>query len=340
MSPGPGTPDVFLGGRGYVSIRNEQGSESLWPVDRELTPEDAEEHCRRASAVMARQIEKGTAPWMRPRSPGHPLPENLADGQAHRGLNAVWLQAAADYRGFADPRWGTRAEIAEAGGQVRPGEEATTMLAHLQHWQTGNSRVFALPVFNAEQCDGIDPVREDTPWRPNPPRPQEILDQAAIRHDTSARPHYDPDTDAVILPPPREGGMAAYLREGLRQVGHWTGHPSRLARESFSSAASGAGSARETLRGEIHALLAGCRLSLGHKPHPNPPRKAWARALRADPHEILRAADDAERMLEFTADRARAPRPMQEQAPPRDAPRPLADLARQILAAPPWERAR
>lgn len=72
---------------------------------------------------MARQIERGKAPWQLPRAPREPQPENFASRPGpHRGQNSVWLQAAADHRGYSDPHLGTAASIEQAGGRVRPEE--------------------------------------------------------------------------------------------------------------------------------------------------------------------------------------------------------------------------
>ncbi len=327
MSPPAPAPDVVIAGRGYVRLRDsESGKEILLPADSELSGEEAERHYRRSSEVMARQVERGKAPWMRPRDSRHALPENVDRGSPYGGQNAVWLVAAADQRGYADHRWGTRGDIEAAGGRVRAGEQGITAVAWHEHARTGQRRAFSMTVFNAEQCDGLPPPGRGTPWRAGAPSPREVI---------------APVADEM---PPEEAfrGQEAYLQHGLRRVGRWTGHPDRLDRPSASAPAGTPDADRERLREEIHALLAGCRLGVGHEPRRHPPATAaaWARALREDPREIYRAAAEAERMLAYAADRAR-PR-VRPPGPPAlaAAPAPLADLARGILENPPWDRAR
>ena len=346
MRPAAGAPDVRIGGRGYVRVQVD-GSEMLVPADTELSAEEAENHYRRSSEVMARQVERGKAPWMRPREPGHALPENVDRGSPYRAHNAVWLTSAADYRGYADGRWGTRGDIRRAGGRVRPGEKGITVVTWHRHADTGQRRAFASTVFNAGQCDGLPPpARGRSAWRAAAPSAREILDLAAVDHDSRHRPRYDPERDVIELPPEdRFEDPAAYLRAGIRQIGRWTGHSKRLDRETAGAPARDAASpaaAREELRTEIHALLAGCRLGVGHEAARDPAREAgWARALRDDPREIYLAADSAERMLEYAAQRAR-PRLRAPPPPPRNAGfTRLGELAGQVLHDnPPWDRSR
>ena len=153
------------------------GKQLLMPADAELSESAAEEHYRRSSAVMARQIQRGKAPWQLPRDPGAALPENFASTPGlHHDQNAVWLQAAADHRGYSDPRWGTAAS-------VRPEERSRgiTVLLWREHWHTYAPRVFAVTAYNAEQCDGL--ARRNPAviahGLPDPPPPRQLLQQAS-----------------------------------------------------------------------------------------------------------------------------------------------------------------
>ena len=342
-------PDVEIGGRGYVRVLDgASGKELLLPADAELTEAAAEKHYRRSSEVMALQIERGKAPWQLPRDPGTALPENFArDPRPHRGQNAVWLQAAADHRGYSDPRWGSAAIIESAGGTVRPEERSRgiTVLLWREHWQTRAPRVFAIQAYNAEQCDGL-PDRASgaiASGLPDSPPPRQLLRAAAVDHVRGATPRYEPELDRIVLPPESEfADEQAFLRAGIRQLGHWTGHQNRLDRETLHWATDQPGTpeaAREELRGEIHAMLAGCRLGIGHEPQRDGQRaERLASALRVDSHEIYRAGSDAEVMLAYSAERARARPP--EPPKPHHGFTSAAEMARQLQENPPWERSR
>ena len=340
-------PDIEIGGRAYVRVRDGRSDRPLLlPADAELSAEEADRHYRRSSQVMARQIERGKAPWQRARDPGFALPENVErrSSRPFRGQNAVWLQAAADHRGYGDRRWGTAASVEQAGGRVRPAERSNgiTVLLWRQHWRTYAPRTFAVTVYNAEQCEGLEPADRRPPatWSERQPSARQLLQAADPEHSPGARAHYDADRDRIVLPP--ESAFAderAYLRAGIRQLGPWTGHPTRLASPDHGFPRHVSASAREGLRGEIHAMLAGCRLGLGHEPARDARLEALqAAALRQDPHEIYRAGTAAEEMLAWTAERSR---PLPPEPPkPAHGLTPMADLARNLLENPPWERSR
>ncbi len=316
---------VRIGGQRMVQLRHYGG---VYPADSEIT-ESRDEFYRRAAEALAKRAEAGRAPWMVERAIDHALPEGI-DAGPWTGPNAVWLQYAADARGYADPRWDTREAVAEAGGRVRPGERETTAL----HWRHGGAdprdgeswptRVFRLAVFNAEQCDGL-PGRDarGTIWSHHP-SPRQILAVPRVEPSPAGLARYDLARDSIELPEPgRFADRRAYYRVALHEVGHWTGHPDRMDRASLvDGIRQGPKSveyAREELRAEIHSLLTGCRLGLGHDPARHARfADAWARILRENPREIYRAAHGAERISRYVT--ARMPAMAPPIAPAEDGP--------------------
>ena len=131
-------------------------------------------------------------------------------------------------------------------------------------------------VFNAAQCRGLEE------WSPAPSslyfglqydRAERVLRHsgAELAESPNAGARYDPAADRIELPPERAfGHPEAYLRTALHELGHWSGHPDRLDRDSLRRGArEGRGSdawAREELRAEIASMLTGDRLGLGHDP--------------------------------------------------------------------------
>ncbi len=305
-----------IGGRRYVSVRDRQGRSFVMPADLEITGPAALEHYREMSEVLAVESEDGRAPWMRERSPAYALPDEPGTRRAYRGANALWLVAVADLRGYSDPRWGNRHQLARSGGRVRRGERGIQVVNWYQQESAPpgsdpKRRIFAEEVFNGEQCDGLAPQADaETRWRAGAPSAREILTGPAIEHSPSSRPHYDAVRDVIVLPPEDSfRDSLDYLRTAMHEVGHWTGHPARLNRETLDRDRGGPPAAphplREELRAEIHSLLGGCRLAIGHDPARHArlgPR--WAEILRNDPREIYRAADAAERMCAWAMERA------------------------------------
>ena len=313
--------ELYVGGERSVQLRGG----GVWPASQEVTGR-AEQIYRATSERLADLAERRLAPWMIARDPSHPLPERPG-GLPWTGPNGVSLSAAADSRGYTDPRWGTAEEIAEEGGRVRDGEQPARCL----HWRFGGrdpatgeswpTRVFRYPVYNAEQCERL-PERErgGTIWTHQPPV-RSILAVPRIEAPAGRCARYDPGRDRIELPGPEAfADRRAYERVAVHEVGHWTGHPERLNRPSLAEGvAQGVDSrayAREELRAELHSYLSGCRLAIGHDPARHARFAAeWAAALREDPREFYRAAWDAERISRFVTMRVPEMQPARAEAP-------------------------
>lgn len=274
------------------------------------------------------QLEKGTAPWQRPWEPGEPgmyLPVNAETGKRYRGINAIHLMA----QDRDDSRWMTYRQAQTAGYQVRRGEQGT----RIQFWKfteeknkldaEGNPvldaegkpvkeeitlerpRGFSATVFNAEQIEGMPPIeRKPAAWDPIE-RAEKILEAsgASISHNGGARAFYRLGTDTIHLPakgqfPDNRG----YYATALHELGHWTGHESRLGRD-LSHPFGSEGYAREELRAEIASMLVGDELGIGHDPGQHAAYVAsWIKVLQDDPVEVFRAAAAAEKIQDYVLD--------------------------------------
>ncbi len=258
------------------------------------------------------QLEAGTAPWQKPWKPGEPsvlLPTNPTTGKRYKGINAIQLMS----HGKADPRWMTRKQAESVGAQVRSGEQGATIQCWKFSEASGPTKaqgakperplVFLATVFNAEQIDGLPPLQ----WGPRPDwnageRAEKILraSGAEIRHGESDRAFYRPETDSIHLPDKTQFATpAGYYAIALHELGHWTGHASRLGRDQSHPYGS-TGYAREELRAEIASMILGDELGIGHDPGQHAAYvDSWIRALRDDPLEIFRAAADAEKIQRY-----------------------------------------
>jgi putative DNA primase/helicase len=272
------------------------------------------------------QLREGTAPWQKPWEPGEAgttLPLNPATGKRYRGINAVHLMS----QGRSDQRWMTYKQAAALDAQVRKGEKGTP----IQYWKFTEEqtkldaagkpmfdnggdpiketvklerpRVFFATVFNAEQIDGLPPLapRKQHAWSASE-RAEQILQAsgAAIRHGEQDRAFYRPATDSIHLPDKAQFPTSdAYYATALHELGHWTGHESRLARDLIHPFGS-EGYAKEELRAEIASMILGDELGIGHDPGQHAAYVgSWIKALQDDPLEIFRAAADAEKIQEY-----------------------------------------
>ena len=282
------------------------------------------------------QIERGTAPWQKHWKPGeNRMPENFSTGARYQGGNALQLMVKRTQRAYNDNRWGTYKQIKEAGGQVRKGERGTTVLVYKPPRRAEGTE--ATPgavaadkpknpdaekttrpmwkrytVFNVEQADGLA-----LPERGAPTPEWEALKNVenviaangvAIREVNGDRAYYNMAGDEIVLPERSQFKNAeGYYQTVLHEVGHSTGHPDRMNRESLQQGIQdGFGSeayAREELRAEISAMMSSDRLGVAYEPqHGTAYVKGWVEALKDDPKEIYKAAAEASRISDYVCD--------------------------------------
>jgi putative DNA primase/helicase len=273
---------------------------------------------RNVAQEMIDQIEAGAAPWQKPWKAGvvRTRAFNPATGKDYRGINSWWLEM----QGFSDPRWLTYRQAQQLDAQVRKGERGTTV----EYWQwtrtapvldedgnpvlddEGNKkmatyrlerpRVFYARVFNAEQIDGLAPYVAPAPSFAPHERAEKVLADAGIpiRHDQSDRAFYRPATDSIHLPAQAAFPEAyEYYATALHEIGHATGHPSRLNREfgPFGSEAY----AKEELRAEMASFMMTTEVGLGHYPERHAGYvQSWLKVLKDDHNLLFQAARDAE----------------------------------------------
>ena len=207
--------------------------------------------------------------------------------QVRRGEKGTQVQ----YWRFDEER-----KIKDAAGRpvLDPNGEPRTEKVRLERPQ-----VFIAYVFNAEQIDGVPraPSRACT-W--NPLEKAEQLIQAAnpkLEHASGDGAYYRPSTDSIHLPLKEQFPSAGdYYSTLLHELGHWTGHATRLNR-NLSDPFGSIGYAREELRAEIASMIIGSELGIGYDPGQHAAYAAsWIQILEDQPFEIFRAAADGEKI--------------------------------------------
>lgn len=291
----------------------------------------ATDHYENVANELIERIKEGTAPWQKPWEPGEepPSPFNPVTGNKYSGGNRLTLEMAAP-DGGSDPRWLTYKGAQSVGAQVRKGERATPIV----YWKFEDEKTkldaqgkpvrndqgeivkekvklerpmcLFSSVFHASQIDGLEP------WNPPEKAPQSDFErherceailansQADIRHESGDRAFYRPSTDSITLP---EKGQFkspdAYYATALHELGHWTGHESRLDRDLAHSFGS-EGYAKEELRAEISSMMIARELGVGHDPGQHASYvESWVKVLQDDPSEIFKAAKDADKITAF-----------------------------------------
>lgn len=269
------------------------------------------------------ELEAGRLPWVQPwgtAAAKAPLtmPRNAATGRHYSGINVLILWGAVIEHGFPGQSWLTFRQALALGGNVRKGERGTTVVyadrfvpddEKRRARETGEEAQ-AIPflkrftVFNAAQCENLP---DDIAIVAPPPQPGLIEPQIEALIRTTGidfriggnRAFYVPALDYVQVPPPQ-----AYFepinwhRTALHELGHATGHPSRLGRDMDGSFGSKK-YAFEELVAEMNAAFCCASLRIVPTVRHADYIGSWLEVLREDNRAIVRAASQASKAADW-----------------------------------------
>lgn len=265
------------------------------------------------TARIIRQLEEGTAPWVKTWDGAEHLgmPYNAVSKRPYHGGNCLWLQC----QSYDDPRWCTYKQAQQQGWQVDRGEKATVVeywqWEELQKDESGQSirvkldqpRVFYAHIFNAQQMKNVPALKvsHNHEWQPEEAA-ERIMRTAnpKLLHDQLNRAFYSPGRDEIHLPARDQfPSSKMYYSVVLHELGHWTGHHSRLDRDLANTFGSDE-YAREELRAELSSFFLSAHIGIPHDPTQHAAYiQSWIKVLHEDHNEIFRAAKEAERITEY-----------------------------------------
>lgn len=278
--------------------------------------------------VIAAMERDHLAPWHKPwtASGDGELPRNAVSGKTYRGINVLALVAAAWSKGYRSSRWLTFKQAKELGGSVRKGEKSTQVvfwkiLERDRANDAGETETHRFPmartycVFNVEQCDGL-PAKLTAVGEMAKPDAREVNGEAErllraapcpVRHGGD-RAYYCPPEDRVQLPERASFDTTAhYYSVAFHELGHATGHTSRLGRK-FGEWFGNHEYTREELVAEFTAcMLAGhCGFERVTLANSAAYLKSWASKLREEPRLLVDAAQAAQKAADWLLGRADA----------------------------------
>jgi antirestriction protein ArdC len=212
-------------------------------------------------------LEAGTAPWRRPWNPdacgGSTTPVNATTGHRYRGVNVFVLGMSPFALASGDPRWCSYRQALARRWQVRRAERATPVyfykpieIADKSDASEAETRRIPMlrtfSVFHASQIDGIPAFTPPAAVKTVPERIEDveiILATSGVPVRIGGdRAYYNPATDHIQMPPYEAFESPAFRASVvLHELGHATGHPSRLNRDLSGRFGSSA-YAREELR--------------------------------------------------------------------------------------------
>lgn len=268
------------------------------------------------------QLEEGTLPWVRPWDNGKAalgLPRNGGTGRRYSGINVLILWHRLFERGYGSQRWLTYRQAQALGGNVRKGEQGTTVCYADRFTPKDGDTVRIGPdreprqiaflkrftVFNIDQCEGLDVAPSADPvatWNPaiSVPRAEALI--AASGADIrigGGEAYYAPQDDYVRVPRAEHFHEPInWYRTVLHELGHWTGHRSRLDRLPDSGFGSPA-YAREELVAEMASAFLCAELGIVPTVRHADYLGAWLSVLREDSKAIFRAASQASKAADY-----------------------------------------
>jgi antirestriction protein ArdC len=265
-------------------------------------------------------LGEGRIPWQRPWDVNGTVPCNYVTRKPYQGVNAMllWLSS------FQCPFWATFKQISEVGGSVKKGERSSIVV----FWNWLPKRVNGQPVikadgkpemipflryynvFNLSQTDGID-WQKDLPEKVSTFSPIERCElvvanmpqKPLIKHGGN-RACYIPSLDTVEMPDKEQfKEPESYYSTLFHELGHSTGHSSRLGRkgitefDSFGSEQYG----KEELIAEMTASYLCAHTEIFDKRQA--PSVAylqnWIAAIKGDKKLIVQAAAQAQKATNF-----------------------------------------
>ena len=275
------------------------------------------------TAKIIAELEAGRVPWVQPwgtAAANAPLamPKNVATGRHYSGINVLILWGSVIEQGFPSQGWVTFRQALSLGGNVTKGERGTTVVyadrfvpddERKRAEETGEEAQ-AIPflkrftVFNVAQCEGLPENLAAAAAPPEPgliqPRVEALIKATGIDFRIGGnRAFYVPAADYVQVPPPQ-----AYFerinwhRTALHELGHASGHPSRLNRDLSGSF----GSKKyivEELVAELNAAFCCASLDIVPTVRHADYIGSWLEVMHEDNRAIVRAASQASKAADF-----------------------------------------
>ncbi|WP_019831190.1 ArdC family protein [Sphingomonas sp. PR090111-T3T-6A] len=267
------------------------------------------------------ELEAGRLPWVQPwdaagLSAG--LPRNAGTGRCYSGINVLILWSTVIERGYGHQAWLTYRQAEALGGYVRTGEQGETV-CYADRFTPKDEQERAatagdearqiaflkrFTVFNVDQCEGLPDVLPGIvaplPGRQVIPHAEALIDATGADFRIGGdRAFYAPEPDFVQVPLPQLYRVPIdFYRTAFHELGHWTGHASRLGRDQ-SGRFGDAFYAREELVAEMTSAFVCAELSIEPKARHSDYIGSWLEVLREDNRAIFRAASQASKAVDF-----------------------------------------
>ncbi len=280
------------------------------------------------------QTSNFTRPWILMGQDGD-FARNPTTGKYYRGINQLLLSTMLLKRKYLNNTWVTFNQAKKLGGNILKGEKSTPIVFYKTSYINENKKyipaakaqgmsaqereangINTIPVlklyhvFNVtSQTEGLDPIFYET--KPQEPLQNFVKDDRAeeliyatgakIEIIKSNRAYYDRAADKICLPLREQfkGNSQPFYGTALHELGHWTGHPTRLNREG-GKVFGDAEYAKEELIAELTSAFCCAALGFSKTITNNAAYiHSWLGALKQDNKVVIRAANQAQKAADF-----------------------------------------
>lgn len=285
--------------------------------------------------VLLEKVEKGDykTPWVSLGTDGLPA-RNAASKKFYRGVNQFLLSIIAEEQAFIKNTWLTFKQAKTLEGNVKKGSKSAKIFFFkplfidkngkrykeetVKEMSAGKYEVLgiqkipmlkAYSVFNISQIEGLpeemyyvpDEKVELPTFEKNEKAENLLLStDAKIEIKKSNRAFYSPMNDSITLPLREQfTENDRFYRTALHELGHWTGHHSRLDRLKLTPFGSPS-YAKEELVAELTSAFL-CAM-LGFEKHITTNTayiKSWLSVLKDDNKAIFRASSQAQKAADY-----------------------------------------
>lgn len=258
---------------------------------------------------------------------------NATTGKVYRGINQFLLGMQLMHRKYLKNQWLTFKQARDLNAKVKKGEKSSPIIftkpAYVtkdndfipldkigdlnkdQQKERGLKKIFMLKlyrVFNVVQTEGLAPEfyhvepQEPLPEFEKNDRAEKLVfsTDAKIEIIESNEAFYNTTLDKIQLPLREQfKGTEPFYATALHELGHWTGHPSRLNRDlknKFGDAAY----AKEELVAELTSAFLCTTLGFEKTITQNAAYlKNWLSVLKKDNKAIIKAAQRAQKAADY-----------------------------------------
>lgn len=284
-----------------------------------------DDYINQIADVFYEAIEKDLAPWTKSwkaedfkYSSHNPISKN-----AYKGNNSLFLETLRMVKNYSSNAWITFNQVKELGGNIEKGSKSAPVVFYSKvkkdekELQENDKEEYKFilkkyAVFNLDQVKGLNEEQisklkldekelEKTNFLSNEDC-EKILQNVSVKivNSPQNKAFYSPSLDEIHLPLKEQfSNPEAYYSVAFHELGHSTGHKSRLDRD-LSGKFGSEKYAKEELRAEIYSFLQAKELGIDYNLENHQSYvKSWSKNLKDKKEEIYEAVKDSLRMVDY-----------------------------------------